>query len=104
MIIVRSLRFSKKYFWFSDEAIEPQSLATYLRGEKSEIGHPNAAYASQTGRGLLFFAKRVEDKSQPAGILNLVSLVALLTDTLIITNPVYPSLERSFGYHKGRPQ
>ena len=69
----RSLRFAKKHFWFNDEAIEPQSLATYLRGEKPEVGHPNAAYASQTGKGLMFFAKRIEDKAQPAGILNLVS-------------------------------
>ena len=71
---LRSLRFSKNFFWFNDEAVDPQQLSTYLRGEKPEIGHPTAAYASQTGKGLMFFAKRAEDKPQPSGILNLVSL------------------------------
>ena len=34
--------------------------------------HPNAAWAQESGKGLLFYAKRVEDKSSPAGIINLV--------------------------------
>ncbi len=72
----RSFRFSKKFFWFGHESVEPQHLSTYLRSEKQEIAHPNAAYASQTGKGLLFFAKSIEDKAQPAGILNLVSAPA----------------------------
>ncbi|KAI9881035.1 MAG: hypothetical protein M1830_008917 [Pleopsidium flavum] len=69
--LVKILRFSKKFFWFGHEPVEPQHLSTYLRSEKQEMAHPNAAYASQTGKGLLFFAKRIEDKAQPAGILNL---------------------------------
>ena len=74
--LVKSFRFSKKFFWLSDEAVPPQHLASYLRTEKPELVHHNAAYAAQTGNGLLFFAKRIEDKAQPAGILNLVSMVA----------------------------
>lgn len=67
--------YSKKFFWFSDEPVEHKHLTDYLRGEKAtDIARPNAAHASQTGKGLLFFAKRAEDKPQPQGIINLVSL------------------------------
>lgn len=69
--LVKSLRFAKKFFWFSDEALDPHMLSDYLKGEKPEVGKHNVAHASQTGKGLLFFAKRIEDKSHPAGILNL---------------------------------
>lgn len=73
--LVRSFRFSKKFFWLSDEAVQPQHLGGYLRAEKPELAHHNAAYAAQTGEGLLFLAKRIEDKTQPAGILNLVRII-----------------------------
>ncbi|MCJ1483384.1 hypothetical protein MMC06_003551 [Schaereria dolodes] len=69
--LVKSLRFSKKFFWFDDAAVDPSALSTYLRSEKPEIGHHNAALATQTGKGLLFFAKRIEDKSHPVGIIKL---------------------------------
>jgi Pleckstrin homology domain len=68
----RSLRFSKRFFWFSDEAFNPDSLDSYVRAEKADVAHHNAAWAHETGKGLLFFAKRTEDKAAPAGILNLV--------------------------------
>ena len=73
---IRSLIFSKKFFWFSDEALESEHLSAYLRAEKAEVAHHNVAHASQTGKGLLFFAKRFEDKDHPTGILNLVGLPA----------------------------
>lgn len=38
------------------------------------MANPVAAWASQTGKGLLFFTKRAEDKATPAGIFNLVRL------------------------------
>lgn len=75
--LVKSFRFSKKFFWLSDEAVQPQHLGGYLRAEKPELAHHNAAYAAQTGKGLLFFTKRIEDKTQPAGILNLVGIIAV---------------------------
>lgn len=75
--LVKSFRFSKKFFWLSDEAVQPQNLGGYLRAEKPELAHHNAAYAAKTGKGLLFFAKRIEDKTQPAGILNLVGIIAV---------------------------
>ncbi|KAI4164717.1 MAG: hypothetical protein LQ342_001692 [Letrouitia transgressa] len=73
--LVKGLIFSKKYFWFSDEPVEHNHLSEYVRGEKAtDVAHDNAAHATQTGKGLLFFAKRVEDKPQPAGILNLADV------------------------------
>jgi Pleckstrin homology domain len=60
----RSFRFSKRYFYFSEEAVEIKQL--------SAVAHPIAAWASQTGKGLLFFTKRAEDKGTPIGIFNLV--------------------------------
>jgi Pleckstrin homology domain len=68
----RSLRFSKRFFWFSDDALKTDTLDSYLRTEKADIAHPNAAWAHETGKGLLFFAKRAEDRAAPSGILNLV--------------------------------
>lgn len=72
--MIRSFRFVKHFFWFSDHAVEPQHLSGFLRNEKPEIGHHTAAYATQSGKGLMFCAKRVEDKTQPAGILDLVNI------------------------------
>ncbi|MCJ1380494.1 hypothetical protein MMC17_003599 [Xylographa soralifera] len=69
--LLKGLRFSKKFFWFGNDALDEKSLALYLKSEKPEVGHHNSAHASQTGKGLLLFAKRVEDKTSPAGILNL---------------------------------
>ncbi|KAL6718014.1 hypothetical protein ACLMJK_004099 [Lecanora helva] len=66
---------SKKYFWFSDAPLEHKHLSAYLGNEKSkDIGHANAAHAQQTGKGLLFFAKRAEDKEHPQGIFNLADV------------------------------
>jgi hypothetical protein len=50
-------------------------LATFLRQEKekADAKHSSAAWARETGKGLLFYAKRAEDKAAPAGIINLVS-------------------------------
>lgn len=71
--MLRGIIFSKKYFWFSDSPLKQKHLTAYLGNEKSkDIAHPNAAHAQQTGKGLLFFAKRAEDKDHPQGIFNLV--------------------------------
>ena len=73
--IFRGFRFSKRYFWFSEEPVEVKQLSAYVQNEKHTIAHPTAAWASQTGKGLLFFAKRAEDKATPSGIINLVRLI-----------------------------
>jgi len=69
----RSLRFSTKHFWFGAEPIGPDSLGSYLREEREDHAYHNVAHASETGKGLLLYSKRQEDKSHPQGILNLVS-------------------------------
>ncbi|KAK2877757.1 hypothetical protein FQN49_001233 [Arthroderma sp. PD_2] len=72
--LVKSFRFVKRYFWFSEEAVESKQLTSYFQNEKLSVAHPNAAWASQSGKGLLFFAKRAEDKATPAGIINLTDI------------------------------
>ncbi|KAL9003439.1 MAG: hypothetical protein Q9188_003689 [Gyalolechia gomerana] len=73
--LVKSLMYSKKFFWFGDEPVEHKHLTDYLRGEKAtDVARPNAAHATQTGKGLLLFAKRAEDKPQPQGIINLADI------------------------------
>lgn len=71
-----AFRFSKKYFWFGEEAAVPvSSLSQYLRGEKGEVAHPTAAWSSVTGKGLLYFVKHADEKATPAGVLNLVCII-----------------------------
>lgn len=68
----RGLRFAKRFVYFQDEAIESTKLAVFHQGEKPAVANPTAAWATQTGKGLLFLAKRPEDKATPASIINLV--------------------------------
>lgn len=66
----RNLIASKEFFWFGSEAVEPKALAHYLKVEKSaETAHSNIAWASETGKGLLF----VGDKTTPSSVISLVS-------------------------------
>ncbi|KAK8166742.1 Pleckstrin homology domain-containing protein [Phyllosticta citrichinensis] len=69
--LLKSLTYSKKFFWFGEEPVTKDSLSAYLRGEKAEVGHSTAAWASKTGKGILFFAKNSEQKASPAGALKL---------------------------------
>ena len=48
-----------------------EALTNYV-GSKDKTAHANAAWATQSGKGLIFYAKRQEDKSVPHGIINLV--------------------------------
>lgn len=76
-----AFRFSKKYFWFGDEAAVPaSSLSAYLRGEKADVAHPTAAWSSITGKGLLYFVKHADEKSTPAGVLKLADATELTKD------------------------
>ncbi|TPX19094.1 uncharacterized protein E0L32_011255 [Thyridium curvatum] len=64
--------YSKKYFWFGDEAVEPKHMNAYIRGEKvGEVAHHVAAWASHTGKGLLFYNEKPNDKSTPHGAIQL---------------------------------
>lgn len=56
----------------SDDAFSPQDLNSYMRGEKPEIAHAVVAWASQTGKGLLFFNKKGDTaRKQPGHVLAL---------------------------------
>ncbi|TVY49817.1 hypothetical protein LOCC1_G000458 [Lachnellula occidentalis] len=74
----RGLIFQKKFFWFGSEPVETKSLSSYLRGEKeAAAANHNAAWASHTGNGLLFFSKKATDKAAPAGLFNLSDVTDL---------------------------
>jgi len=66
--------FQKRFFWFGSDAVDVKSLTNYLRGEKPEVGNHNAAWASQTGNGLLYFSKQAGDKGTPVGLINLADI------------------------------
>ena len=68
----RQFRYVKHYFWFSDEPLAQEALDSYVKTEKADVAHHNAAWARETGKGALFFAKRAEDKTAPSGIILLV--------------------------------
>jgi len=74
-------RFSKKYFWFGDEAVPATSLSQFLRGEKDvDHAHTVAAWSSVTGKGLLYFVKHADQKATPAGVLKLADATDLTKD------------------------
>lgn len=75
-----AFRYSKKYFWFGEAPVASTNLREYLRGEKPEVAHPTAAWASQTGKGLLFFVKHADQKENPAGVINLAYATDLHKD------------------------
>ena len=70
MYMFRNLISSKEFFFFGTDAVEPKTLDHYKKSEKStETAQSNIAWASETGKGLLF----IGDKKAPTGVINLVS-------------------------------
>ena len=53
--------------------VEAKQLVNFHQNEKPAVANAIAAWASQTGKGLLFITKRAEDKAHPGHIINLVS-------------------------------
>ncbi|KAJ5779425.1 hypothetical protein N7457_007145 [Penicillium paradoxum] len=78
--LVKGLRFAKRFFYFSEEAVESKQLSVFHQNEKPATANPTAAWASQTGKGLLFLTKRAEDKAHPAGIFNLADVSDVTKD------------------------
>ncbi|GIK03123.1 hypothetical protein Aspvir_007192 [Aspergillus viridinutans] len=72
--LVKGLRFSKRFFYFSNEPVEAKHLSVFRQNEKPAVAKPIVAWATQTGKGLLFLTKRAEDKAPPAGIFNLAEI------------------------------
>lgn len=68
----KNLFYSKNYFWFGNEAVETKSLTNYIKTEKvAGSAHNAAAWASETGKGLLFFGEKQGDKSSIQGAIEL---------------------------------
>ncbi|RMZ82721.1 hypothetical protein DV738_g1521, partial [Chaetothyriales sp. CBS 135597] len=69
---LKQLYYSKHFFWFSDEPVASDSLDTFVRNEKADSpAHQHAAWARETGKGVLFHSKRAEDKAHPSGVIPL---------------------------------
>ena len=79
-------KFSKRHVWFGDSPVSTQNMSHYLRAEKPEVAHPITAWASQTGKGLLFLAKQPDQKAQPHGALNLVRYHSSIRTPRIVSN------------------
>lgn len=63
----RNFIYSKKFFWFGSEAVDPKKFPGLLKD------HHLAAWASETGKGLLFFSEKGQDKNAPTSAIALVS-------------------------------
>jgi Pleckstrin homology domain len=61
------------YFWFGEEAVEAKKFSTFLSKAATDYAHNAAAWSSQTGKGLLYYAKNKESTDAPLGVLPLVS-------------------------------
>ncbi|KAK5021543.1 hypothetical protein LTS07_010950 [Exophiala sideris] len=93
--LLKRFFFSKHYFWFSEEPLTAESLSTVLKSEKDDMKHYSAAWARETGKGLLFFSKRAEDKATPAGIIN-------LADASNVTKEGFSNFSFKAGTHQHR--
>ncbi|KAJ2966171.1 hypothetical protein NUW58_g10728 [Xylaria curta] len=59
------------HFWFGADALEKEKLVTYLKNEKaSDVAHHVVSWATETGKGLLFYGKE-SDKTTPVGVIQL---------------------------------
>ncbi|KIV79135.1 hypothetical protein PV11_06718 [Exophiala sideris] len=93
--LLKRFFFSKHYFWFSEEPLTAESLSTVLKSEKDDMKHYSAAWARETGKGLLFFSKHAEDKATPAGIIN-------LADASNVTKEGFSNFSFKAGTHQHR--
>ncbi|KAI0400189.1 Pleckstrin homology domain-containing protein [Xylaria palmicola] len=67
----KNLLYAKNHFWFANDALDKEKLATYLKNEKAtDAAHHVVSWATETGKGLLFYGKE-SDKSTPVGVIQL---------------------------------
>lgn len=62
----------KRFFYFHDDATTEENLKMYLY--KDSANKSNAAYATQTGKGLWFYTKDESRKDMPHGIIKLADV------------------------------
>ncbi|KAL6813484.1 Pleckstrin homology domain-containing protein [Trichoderma sp. SZMC 28013] len=73
----KNLIASKAFFFFGSDAVEAEVLAAYKKAEKHvEVAQHNIAWATHTGKGLLF----IGDKKAPHGVINLADATEPETD------------------------
>lgn len=63
----RNFIYSKKFFWFGSEPVDVKKFPALLKD------HHLAAWASETGKGLLFVSDKGTDKTAPTSAIPLVS-------------------------------
>lgn len=63
----RNFIYSKKFFWFGSEPVDVKKFPALLKD------HHLAAWASETGKGLLFVSDKGTDKTSPTSAIPLVS-------------------------------
>ncbi|KAB5578564.1 Pleckstrin homology domain-containing protein [Coniochaeta sp. 2T2.1] len=66
----KNFLYSKKFFWFGSEPVDTKAVSTFKHDKVADVAHHVAAWASETGKGLLFFSERA-DKSAPHGAIQL---------------------------------
>ncbi|KAK5947128.1 hypothetical protein PMZ80_001275 [Knufia obscura] len=75
--LLKQFRYVKHFFWFSEEPLTQGAVDSYVKSEKADVAHHNAAWAQETGKGVMFFAKRAEDKATPSGMILLPEATAV---------------------------
>jgi hypothetical protein len=63
----------KFFFFYGDEAVPAEKFSHLLKPTKAEFKEA-IAWSSQTGKGLLYFAKSAEQKASPKGIIALAEV------------------------------
>ncbi|KAH8905937.1 hypothetical protein BR93DRAFT_959605 [Coniochaeta sp. PMI_546] len=66
----KNFLYSKKFFWFGSEPVDTKAASTFKHDKVADVAHHVAAWASETGKGLLFFSERA-DKTAPHGAIQL---------------------------------
>lgn len=90
----KSFLYTKKFFWFPKEAVTPKDLAAYVKSEKvSETAHHVVSWASETGKGLLFYGEKQGEKAH--GVIHLVCIFDIIGIAanlhLASSNKVFPA-------------
>ncbi len=68
----RNLILSKKFFWFGTEPVDTKTLSSFKPEKAVDVANHIASWASETGKGLLFYGEKT-DKSAPHSAILLVS-------------------------------
>jgi hypothetical protein len=89
----RNFLYSKKHFWFGSDPVDTKAVPSFKADKAVDVAHHVAAWAAETGKGLLFFSEK-SDKTAPHGAIQLVrhtlphqTVLAWNTDGMIFSRP-----------------